>query len=125
MTTDSFNLNDVLGKYVKKPSELARPELALIYGSSGSGKSWLAASTSQIPGINKVLILDVEGSCSGVLAGFDDDKIDIVDCRRETPAESFQFLNTILERLFDAKTEHSYDVVVIDTFDVAQSDAAD
>lgn len=82
--------------------------------------TWLGASISEVPGVKKLLILDTEGSTAGTLNGFDDDLIDIVDCQRDSPAESFQFLNTILDRLFDSNTVHTYDAVMIDTFDVAQ-----
>lgn len=125
MSNDPFNLDDVLTKYVKKPSEKANPELALLYGRPGCGKSWLAASISRVPGFKKILILDTEGSTTGTISDFDDSKVDIVDCRRDTPAEAFQFLNTILEKLFDSNNKHSYDAVIIDTFDVAQDWAKD
>lgn len=117
---DPFNLDDVLDKYTKKPSETAKPELALLYSRPGGGKTYLAATISEVPGVNRTLILDTEGSTSGTLSDFDDDKVQIIDCRRDTPIASFQFLNTILEKLFDSKNKHSYDAVIVDTFDVAQ-----
>lgn len=117
---DPFNLDDVLKKYAKKPSEVSHPELLLLYSRPGGGKTWLAATISEVPGVNKTLILDTEGSTHGTLTGFDDDKIDIIPCRKDSKVESFQFLNTILDRLFDSTTAHTYDAVVIDTFDVAQ-----
>lgn len=115
-----FDLDDVLTKYVKKPSEQANPELALLYSRPGGGKSWLAASISEVPGVEKILILDTEGSTVGAIADFEDAKVDIIDCRKGDDIASFQFLNTILEKLFDPETKHSYDAVVIDVFDAAQ-----
>lgn len=117
---DPFNLDEALAKHVKKPSERTKPELALLYSPPGQGKTWMAASISEVPGVEKVLILDTEGSTIGSLNGFDDDKIDIISVEQESKVKSFQFLNTILDHLFDPATKHSYDAVVIDTFDVAQ-----
>ena len=125
MTTDAFNLDDALSKYVKKPSERAHPELALLYSRPGGGKTWLAASISEVPGVDKVLILDIEGSTVGAISDFDDDKIDIIPCERDTTVETFQFTNTILDNLFNSTTTHTYDAVIVDTFDVLQSYAAD
>lgn len=118
--SETFDLDDVLTKYIAKPSQRAKPELALLYSRPGGGKSWLAASISDVPGVDKVLVLDTEGSTTGALRGFDDAKVDIIDCRKDTPVKSFQFLDTILTRLWDENTKHSYDAVVIDTFDIAQ-----
>jgi hypothetical protein len=122
---DAFNLQDTLAKYAKKPSDLAKPELILLYGPPGGGKTFTSATASEIPGVKKVLILDTEGSTSGSLLGFDDDIVQIVPVVRENSIESYKFLNTILERIFDPNTEGGYDVVIIDTFDVAQDWAAD
>lgn len=118
--TDPFDLDAALAKHIKKPSEVSLPELILLYSPPGSGKSWLAASISEVEGVGRTLILDTEGSTVGAIADFDDDKIDIVNCQRDNDIESFKFLNTILERLADSTTKHSWGAVVIDTFDVAQ-----
>lgn len=112
-----------LTKYVSKPSERAHPELMLFYGRPGCGKTWLAASASELPEVNKALILDTEGSTVGTLTEFDDDVVDIVSTEKDTPEESFIFLNTILDKLFDSTETHPYDVVIVDTFDVAQDQA--
>lgn len=120
MADAGLDLDDVFTKHVRKPSQAANPELALLYSRPGGGKTWLAASISEVPGVSKVLILDTEGSTVGAIAEFDDDKVDIIDCRRDTPEESFKFLNTVLDALFDTNNKHSYDAVIVDVFDVAQ-----
>lgn len=112
--TDQFDLHDVLDKYVTKPSEASKPEFMVFYGRPGGGKSWLAASASDLPNIRKVLILDTEGSTVGTLSDFSDDKIDIIR------VDSFVMLNAILDKLFDENAQHEYDVVILDTLDVAQ-----
>lgn len=112
-----FNLDDALTKYIKKSSDLNKPELILLYSRPGGGKTHLAGTASQIPGVKKVLYLDTEGSSAGVLSDFDtDDVIDVI--RIDEHPTPFLFLNTIIEGLKKGPTK--YDVVVIDTFDVAQ-----
>jgi hypothetical protein len=118
--SDQFDLDDVLTKYVKKPSDMSNPELILLYSRPGGGKTYLAATISEVPGINRTLVLDTEGSTAGTLTDFDDEKVHIVDCQRDNEVESFKFLNSILDKFFDSTTKHSYDAVIIDTFDVAQ-----
>ncbi len=120
MSDDPFDLEAALAKHVKKPSEVATPQLALLYSQPGGGKTWLAASICEVEGVDRVLILDTEGSTVGSIAEFPDAKIDIVSVERDTPEESFMFLNTILDHLSNSATVSPYDAVVIDTFDVAQ-----
>lgn len=112
--TDAFNLSDVLDKYISKPSDATKPEFIVLYSRPGGGKTYLAATASELPGVRKVLVLDTEGSTVGTLADFSDDKIDIVR------VDSFAMLNAILDKLFDKNAVHEYDVVILDTLDVAQ-----
>jgi len=110
----AFDLSDVLGKYISKPSEASNPEFMVLYGRPGCGKTYLAATASELPGVRKTLILDTEGSTVGTLSDFDDEKIDII---RVT---GFEMLDAILKKLFDPGAQHEYDVVILDTLDVAQ-----
>lgn len=103
-----------LSNMVTKPSVANEPEFLLLYGRPGGGKTYLAATISRVPGVNKVLIVDTEGSTVGTLNGFDDDKIDIV---RVTDFATF---NAVVNGLVEAGDENPYDAVIIDTFDVAQ-----
>lgn len=119
-SADEFDLDEILSKHETKPSEASKPELALLYSRPGGGKTWMAASTSLVPDLKRTLILDTEGSTKGTLSDFDDERVKIIDCRKATKIESFVFLNTILNKFFDPKAKHSYDAVVIDTFDIAQ-----
>ena len=112
--SESFELSSVLDKYVTKPSAATKPEFIVLYGRPGGGKTWLAASASELPGVRKTLILDTEGSTVGTLSEFNDDKVDII---RVT---SFSMLNAILDKLHDPNAVHEYDVVIIDTLDKAQ-----
>lgn len=97
---------------LKKPSQVASPELVVLYGPPGGGKTYLAASASEVEGLAPVLIIDTEGSASGTVSNFADDNIDILE------VDSFDRLEYILGNLLD-KT-HKYKTVIIDTFDVAQ-----
>lgn len=101
-------------KFIKKPSELTEPSLALLYSVPGSGKSYLAATVSEVPGFNKTLIIDTEGSTVGSLVGFDDDKIDII------PVTTIEGFESVLDAALNDEMPDKYDAIVIDTFDVAQ-----
>lgn len=116
------NFNLPTGTKVTKPSQVAHPELILLYGPPGGGKTYTAATASELPlpkGKHKTLIIDTEGSAAGTIAEFDDDKVDIV---RVTEYQQF---NDILNQLFDPDVKHEYGVVIVDTFDVAQDWAED
>lgn len=109
--TDEFELTlDHLP--LKKPSQVASPELVVLYGPPGGGKTYLAASASEVEGLAPVLIIDTEGSASGTVSNFSDDHIDILE------VDTFDKLDSLLDALI-TKT-HKYNTVIIDTFDVAQ-----
>jgi len=109
---DDFMLE--FGDTLKTPSELGEPALILLYGKAGSGKTHCAASICEVEGFNKTLIIDTEGSASGTVAGFPDDRLKIksVNTREE--------FNNLLKKLCDPNYSHPFDAVIIDTFDVAQ-----
>lgn len=102
---------------LQKPSQMNKPELIVLYGPPGGGKTHLAASASEVEGLYPILIIDTEGSASGTVAGFDDDRVDIL------PVTSHGQLDSLLDALTE-KT-HKYKTVIIDTFDVAQARAVD
>lgn len=112
-----FNLP--AGVTVSKPSQVNYPELFLLYGPPGGGKTYLGATASELPHVKKMLIIDTEGSTAGTLTDFSDEKVDIV---RVTTHEEF---TAIMNAVFEADEEGTlpYDVVQIDTFDVAQDRA--
>lgn len=104
-----------LSKYTIKPSALTHPELVVFYGPPGGGKTYLAASVSEVDSLYPVLIVDTEGSTAGSVAGFDDDRIDIL------PVSDHATFEQITEALLTRP--HKYKTVIIDTFDVAQERA--
>lgn len=105
---------------IKKPSQVTVPEIIGLYGSPGSGKTWLAASASEVKELAPILIIDTEGSTTGTVADFDDESIDIYDLSEiEDDSEKLRAFVKLMKEL-TTKT-HPYNTVVIDTFDVAQA----
>lgn len=134
-----LNLNEVLGAYTSTPSELSTPELIMLYGRPGSGKTHIAAGALEVPGFKKGLYIDTEGSSVGVVRDprweilrvdkYPDEKRAkaLTEARGtdiDPEEERFRFLSTILsdgpQGLFNPSNTHDYDVIVLDTFDVAQ-----
>lgn len=113
------NALDALKGYIVKPSHLNKPNFIILYGLPGGGKTHLAASVSEVPGIKKVAIIDTENSTQGTVADFDDDKIDIY------PVSTHTGFETVFEALLeDADSDNpTYDAIIVDTVDVAQDRA--
>ena len=108
-----------LDKYVKKPSEASAPDQIMIMGPYGGGKTYLAASSSLVPELQKVLILDLEGSTTGTVSDFSDQNLDIINIKkqaRDNGIHPVEFFEAVLEVLWD--NEDHYGTVVIDTLDV-------
>lgn len=136
----SVDLSEAFAKYITKPDKKAKPELFIINGKPGSGKSWTAATAIDVPGFERGLYIDTEGSTVGVVK---DPRWDVIrvdqypDAERVkkltemnngvTPnldEERFKFINTLLSDgpngLFNPANKHPYDVIVVDTLDIAQ-----
>jgi len=90
------------------PSEMGDPQMIALYGQPGCGKTYLAASISEVEGYYPVLIIDTEGSTVGTLAGFRDDRITIK--RVGTVAEFDKMIVSILTK------PHPFKTVIVDTF---------
>ena len=106
---------DAFKAHMVKPSERNTPNFLMLYGLPGSGKTWLAGSVSEVPGIRKTLLIDTEDSTTGSLYGFDDEAIDII------PVSTHEGLESVLDAVIEAseQDDFEYDAVIIDTFDVA------
>lgn len=137
-----LDLEEVYGAYLSPPAKLDYPELFMIYGIAGSGKTHTAAEAINIEGFKKGLYIDVEGSTVGVVTDPrwsimrvdkypSAERIKAIAETRGIPVEEvnveeerFKFLDTILSKkkqgLFNPVNKHEYDVIVIDSLDVAQ-----
>lgn len=110
----AFNLDDI---EIKKASKVAAPRSALIYGPPKNGKSVLAASIIDVPGFDRVLVVDVEGGASAISVWYPE--VDIVQ------ANTAELFTGIVESLIDGtlvepESGLPYQVVIIDTLDKAQ-----
>ena len=119
MTEKAFEIDALLSKYSSKPAKAAKPELLAVYGQPGCGKSYFAGTVAGLPNFKKGLILDTEGSTVGVVT---DQRFDVI--RVDKQPDPFKFLSTILSKgkqgLFNPANKHSYDVIILDTLDIAQ-----
>ena len=81
--------------------------------------SYFAGTVAGLPNFKKGLILDTEGSTVGVVT---DQRFDVI--RVDKQPDPFKFLSTILSKgkqgLFNPANKHSYDVIILDTLDIAQ-----
>ena len=102
---DEYDL-DWLGE-TETPSGMKDPKLIGLYGKPGSGKTWAAASISEVEGYYPVLIIDTEGSTVGTLGSFRDDRITIK--RVGTVADFDKAIVSILTK------PHPFKTVIIDT----------
>lgn len=101
----------------KKASEVSAPRSILLFGPPKRGKSTLAASIIDVPGIDRVLVVDVEGGASAISEWYPG--VDVVEV-----ATSEEF-DGLIEALVDGKivepgSGEPYQCVIIDTLDKAQ-----
>ena len=106
--SDEFSLDHL----VIKPTAAQRPELMMLYGPYGGGKTWLAASASEVEDLAPVLYIDCEGSTTGTVSEFDEDKIDIWLPKRTHKGQEFMAVKTMINNLISK--DHKYKTVVID-----------
>ena len=100
-------------KAIKKAEALNTPKSVLIYGDPKNGKTWLAASASEIAALSPVLLIDVEGGASAIARDWKD--VDVLS------VETHQQLDAAVEQLLTQP--HGYKTVIIDTLGVAMDRA--
>lgn len=98
---------------VQKATAVDRINSAIIFGETGMGKTWLAASADEIEDYAPVLIVDIEGSAAGV--GRKYPNVDVIQ------ADTYEKLEIIRKELLTK--EHPYKTVIFDTLNVAQNRA--
>ena len=115
--TDQFEFNLSEASLVKYQGA-GEPQMILLHGQGGVGKTFVAASASNVDGLYPMLFIDTEGSTQGTLNGFDLSRIDIVRPQETHSGNEYTMVVSLLENLL-TKT-HKYKTVVIDTADVLQ-----
>ena len=100
-------------QFVKKAEQLNTPKSILIYGDPKNGKTWLAASASEVAELGPVLLIDIEGGASAIARDWRD--VDVIN------VETHEQLETVMESL--VSTKHKYKTVILDTLGVAMDRA--
>lgn len=100
-------------KAVKKAEPIDKISSAIFFAEYGTGKTVLAASASMIEDYSPVLIVDIEGSATGIGRLYPD--VDIV------VADTYDKLESLRHQLLTE--EHPYKTVIFDTYNVAQNRA--
>ena len=102
---------------IVKAETLHTPNSILLYGPPGKGKSVMAGSIAKVPGFERVLAVDTEGSA--VALGPHHPEVDVI---KAPTAELFtKYINALLNgKLVEPKSGLPYQAVIIDTFDKAQ-----
>jgi len=100
-------------KLIHKAEALNAPKSILLYGDAGRGKTWLAASISEVSEYEPVLLIDVEGGASAIARDWKN--VDVINIKTH---EQFQ---SVIDTLIT--TEHKYKAVIIDTIGVVMDRA--
>lgn len=100
-------------KLIHKAEQLNKPNSILLFADPGKGKTWLAASVSEVEGYDKVLLIDVEGGASAIARDWKN--VDVISVKTHEG-----FVKVIEELL--ANPDY-YDAVIIDTIGVVMDRA--
>lgn len=102
---------------IKKAAKVGTPKSILIYGPPKKGKTVFAASIVDVPGFDRVLLVDVEGGASSVSAWYPE--VDVVEAA--TAKEFAKVIEALInEQLVEPESGLPYQAVIIDTLDKAQ-----
>lgn len=107
--TDEFNLSEYAWT---PPSGPTLPELILLYGSYGSGKTYCGLTASQVEELSPMVVLDLEGSTTGVIDNFDQSKITIIRPKERWPGKEWAATCKVLDDLLTKP--HGYKTVMVD-----------
>lgn len=102
---------------IVKAETLATPHSITIYGPPGKGKTVFAASIVDVPGFERVLVIDTEGSSVALGPWYPE-----VDVLHAPTAALFQkYVEALLDgKLVEPTSGQPYQAVIIDTLDKAQ-----
>lgn len=101
----------------KKAEDTGAPRSVLLYGPPKRGKSTMAASIVDVPGYERVLVIDVEGGASAISQWYPE-----VDVFAVHTADEFDGVIEALVngQIVEPTSGKPYDCVIIDTLDKAQ-----
>lgn len=101
----------------KKAADTGVPKSILLYGPPKRGKSTCAASIVDVPGYERVLVVDVEGGASAISQWYPE-----VDVFEVHTAEEFDgFIEALIDgKVVEPTSGEPYQCVIIDTLDKAQ-----
>ncbi len=100
-------------KMIHKAESLNKPKSMLFYGDAGRGKTWLAASISEVADFGPVLLIDAEGGSSAIARDFK--TVDVIQVEKH---EQFQAVYDWL-----IAGDHKYKTIIIDTIGVVMDRA--
>lgn len=100
-------------QHIKKAEQLNTPKSILIYGDPKNGKTWFAASASEVAELSPVLLIDIEGGASAIARDWRD--VDVIS------VETHEQLDNVVNSLIN--TKHKYKTVILDTLGVAMDKA--
>lgn len=100
-------------QFITKASQLNTPKTILVYGDPKRGKSWFAASASEVPELSPVLVIDTEGGSSAIARDWKD--VDVINVK------SHEEFDSVVKSLIS--TPNKYKTVIIDTLGVAMDRA--
>jgi hypothetical protein len=100
-------------QFITKASQLNAPKTILVYGDPKRGKSWFAASASEVAELSPVLVIDTEGGSSAIARDWKD--VDVINVK------SHEEFDSVVKTLIS--TENKYKTVIIDTLGVAMDRA--
>lgn len=101
----------------KKAADMGIPRSILLFGPPKRGKSTCAASIVDVPGYERVLVVDVEGGAAAISQWYPE-----VDVFEVHTAEEFDGIVEALvnNQIVEPTSGKPYDCVIIDTLDKAQ-----
>lgn len=101
----------------KKAADVGIPRSILLFGPPKRGKSTCAASIVDVPGYERVLVIDVEGGAAAISQWYPE-----VDVFEVHTAEEFDGIVEALvnNQIVEPTSGEPYDCVIIDTLDKAQ-----
>lgn len=105
---------------IKKAATVGAPRSILVYGPPKKGKTVFGASIVDVPGYERVLLIDVEGGSASVSAWYPE--VDVIEAgsHKEFTRVSEALLNG---KIVEPESGLPYQAVIIDTIDKAQERA--